>query len=432
MNTNTNNNTVVPYVIKTNGSITLYLNGECLTIATDHPNYNKILDSIKSADFANIENLVNIAKAVIKYAAGKISIDNGQIFYGGFALHNTLTERILKMMNEGFKFDHMIKFLENLMQNPSKRAVDETYWFLENYGLPITEDGCFLAYKAVRSDYTDIYSGKFSNAIGAVVSMPRNMVDDNYGVDCSKGLHVGALDYVVGYGHFRKGEVVPAGGNRLLLVKVNPKDVVSVPKYEGHTKMRVCEYTVVSEINDVVKELDKVVYTSNAGNLDPDYDGSDWDAVANDGESEYDESDDNSNEDHFSDMGVGPYDEGYNQGVSDSNTEQLYGYGRDETRGGDYASGYDDGYFGEEYVSPERSETSDSSCRHNCSCGNNCSDSDDNNVDLNDAEYRHGFLVGEADFKNGLEFEKNLDPDYSDSFKTGYRAGYRYADNAEF
>lgn len=176
------------------------------------------------------------------------------------------------MMSEGFKFDHMVKFLENLMQNPSARGVSETYWFLENYGLPITDDGCFLAYKAVRSDYTDIYSGKFLNSVGSVVSMPRNMVDDNYGIDCSKGLHVGALDYVVGYGHFVKGQVRSANGNRLLIVKVNPKDVVSVPKYEGHTKMRVCEYTVASEILDVVKELDKVVYTSNAEEINTDWD----------------------------------------------------------------------------------------------------------------------------------------------------------------
>jgi hypothetical protein len=266
-----NQNTSIPFVIKTNGAVTLYLKGECLTVAPDHKNYDKIVAAIKAGEFDKIENLVNIAKAVTQYANGSIRIENGQIFCGTFAVHNTLTERILKMMSEGFKFDHMLKFLENLMQNPSARAVDETYWFLENYGLPITEDGCFLAYKAVRNDYKDIYSGKFDNSIGATPKMARNQVDDNYGIDCSKGLHVGALDYVVGYGHFVKGKARTEGGNRLLIVKVNPRDVVSVPKYEGHTKMRVCEYTVVSEITDVVKELDKVVYTATAQELAPDY-----------------------------------------------------------------------------------------------------------------------------------------------------------------
>lgn len=357
MNTN-----AVPYVLKTNGSVTLYLNGECLTVATDHPNYNKIIEKLKTGDFDGIDSLVNVAKAVANYATGRIKIDNGQVFYGDFALHNTLTERIIKMMREGFKFDHMVKFLENIMQNPSKRSVDETYWFLENYGLPITDDGCFLAYKAVRNDYTDIYSGKFNNAIGAMVSMPRNMVDDNYGQDCSHGLHVGALDYVVGYGHFKKGEPISNNGNRLLLVKVNPKDVVSVPKYEGHTKMRVCEYTVVSEIKDVVKELDKVVYTSNGGNLDPDYDVSDWDAIANDGE---------------------------------------------------YCDDYTDAC---PWTSEE--EGCDGQCENGCDCNSDHSEHEDEN------EYRAGYDQGVHDRKFGLEYSSNLDSDSSDSFRNGYSDGY--------
>jgi hypothetical protein len=340
----------IPYVIKTNGSVTLYLNNECLTVATDHPNYNKIIDAIKSNDFSNIENLVNVAKAVTQYTSGRVKIVNGEIFYGDFAVHNTLTDRIIKMMGEGFKFDHMIKFLDNLMQNSSKRAVDETYWFLENYGLPITDDGCFLAYKAVRNNYTDIYSGKFDNSVGSVVNMARNQVDDNYGVDCSHGLHVGALDYVVGYGHFAKGQPITEGGNRLLLVKVNPKDVVSVPKYEGHTKMRVCEYTVVSEIKDVVKELDKVVYTSNAGNLNPDYDGSDWDTVANDGEFKYDESNEDWENENYSDDSLSDdehedeYKEGYDQGSHDRNFGLEYQTNLHSNATDAYKNGYDDGF----------------------------------------------------------------------------------------
>lgn len=345
MSTNTNNNVTVPYVIKTNGSITLYLNGECLTVATDHPNYNKILEAIKASDFYNIENLVNVAKAVAQYTDNRVTIDNGQIFYGGVVIHSTLTDRIIKMMNEGFQFTHMIKFLKNLMENPSKRAVDETYWFLENYGLPITDDGCFLAYKAVRNNYTDIYSGKFDNSIGKVVTMARNMVDDNYGVDCSHGLHVGALDYVVGYGHFVKGQPVPEGGNRLLLVKVNPKDVVSVPKYEGHTKMRVCEYTVVSEIKDVVKELDKVVYTSNADNLDPDY-NPDYDESNFDSDDccdhdcccshDYDDCDDDMNEDE--------YKAGYEQGAHDRNFGLEFMTNLDSDSSQPFRDGYNDGF----------------------------------------------------------------------------------------
>jgi hypothetical protein len=395
----------IPYVIKTNGSVTLYLKNECLTVAPDHRNYNKIIDSIKAGDFNKIENLVNVAKAVSQYTGNRVKIENGQILYGGFVVHNTLTDRIIKMMSEGFKFDHMVKFLENLMQNPSARGVSETYWFLENYGLPITDDGCFLAYKAVRSDYTDIYSGKFLNSVGSVVSMPRNMVDDNYGIDCSKGLHVGALDYVVGYGHFVKGEVRSANGNRLLIVKVNPKDVVSVPKYEGHTKMRVCEYTVASEILDVVKELDKVVYTSNAEeiNTDWDYNQEPTDGACEDDCSCDSKSSTTSKVDTTSPWNAEAYSEGYELGESDLNGDMQYGTSRDYSRENSYRIGYNDGYN-------QRTNQADSDIP------------DDEDAD--DDEYTDGYIQGEHDARYDLPYQTNLTTDASDEHRDGYSDGF--------
>ncbi|NDI17915.1 MAG: hypothetical protein EBY83_08155, partial [Verrucomicrobia bacterium] len=334
-----------------------------------------------------------------------VKIENGQILYGGFVVHNTLTDRIIKMMSEGFKFDHMVKFLENLMQNPSARGVSETYWFLENYGLPITDDGCFLAYKAVRSDYTDIYSGKFLNSVGSVVSMPRNMVDDNYGIDCSKGLHVGALDYVVGYGHFVKGEVRSANGNRLLIVKVNPKDVVSVPKYEGHTKMRVCEYTVASEILDVVKELDKVVYTSNAEeiNTDWDYNQEPTDGACEDDYSCDSKSSTTSKVDTTSPWNAEAYSEGYELGESDLNGDMQYGTSRDYSRENSYRIGYNDGYN-------QRTNQADSDIP------------DDEHAD--DDEYTDGYIQGEHDARYDLPYQTNLTTDASDEHRDGYSDGF--------
>ena len=338
----------IPYVIKTNGSVTLYLKGECLTVAPDHKNYSKIVDLIKAGKFDEIEPLINVSKAVTQYASDRVRIESGQVFFGEFAVHNTLTERILKMMQEGFKFDHMVRFLENLMQNPSARAVDETYWFLENYGLPITEDGCFLAYKAVRNNYKDIYSNTFDNSIGKVVIMPRNRVDDNYGIDCSKGLHVGALDYVVWYGHFTKGQPRTQDGNRLLIVKVNPKDVVSVPKFEGHTKMRVCEYTVASEISDVVKELDKVVYTATAQEMVPDdnigdddgWGGGDCDGGDGDGCCGHQCDDAEFTEQEYSNE----FDAGYNEGRLDAESGATFQAGLYVDASDAFKDGYTAGY----------------------------------------------------------------------------------------
>ena len=124
------------------------------------------------------------------------------------------------------------------MQNPSMQSQQELYDFLEHENLPITEDGCFLAYKAVNSDFKDKYRGTFDNQVGQVCEMRRAKVDDNRGRGCSAGLHAGALNYVAEYGS------VDAGDN-IVIVKINPEDVVSVPSDCNCEKLRTCKYEVV-------------------------------------------------------------------------------------------------------------------------------------------------------------------------------------------
>lgn len=407
-------NKSIPYTIKTNGAITLYLNGECLTVAIDHPNYNKVIDALKRGEFDKIENLVNVAKAVTSFARGQITINNGQIFFGTFALHNTLTERIIKMMNEGYKFDHMVRFLENLLNNPSNRAVNETYRFLENYGLPITDDGCFLAYKAVRNNYKDIYSGKLDNSVGKTVSMPRNMVDEVYERDCSSGLHVGALDYVVQYGHFSKGGTVRSDGNRLLIVKVNPKDVVSVPKFESHPKMRVSEYVVVSEIKDIVKELDKVVYTSKAEALAPDNTAAPiGTAVAAAPKAKQ-------KVDTTSPWNEAKYREGWEDAQHDIDLGLDYGTSRDYSEENSYRLGYNDNFNGRPNKADEE-QVSGGDC--DCAC-DSCTSAATDDGDAADSDYNRGYTLGTDDADDGCYYGESLPIDASDAFKDGYEDGF--------
>jgi hypothetical protein len=109
---------------------------------------------------------------------------------------------------------------------------------LEKNSLPITPDGHFLAYKKVRYDYKDCHSGTMDNSVGQVVEMERNSVDDDKDRTCSTGLHFCSRDYL---NHF--------GGERLVIVKVNPRDVVSIPSDYNGAKGRACRYEVVDEID---------------------------------------------------------------------------------------------------------------------------------------------------------------------------------------
>jgi hypothetical protein len=104
--------------------------------------------------------------------------------------------------------------------------------------MPITPEGHLLAYKGVGENYLDIWSGKFPNHPGCEHSMPRNEVNDDANVGCSVGWHVGSYDYATGW----------AGDNgHVMIVDVDPADVVSIPHDCSWQKMRTCRYKVVCE-----------------------------------------------------------------------------------------------------------------------------------------------------------------------------------------
>ena len=132
--------------------------------------------------------------------------------------------------------------------------MDQLYKFLEHENIPITPDGTFLAYKRVDNNYYSFASGKLTllqgktnredktgnifNAIGETIEAARNEISDDPNEDCSQGLHVGSIDYVIDFHN---------GDGHVIIVEVDPKDVVSVPHDTSHQKMRVSKYTVVSE-----------------------------------------------------------------------------------------------------------------------------------------------------------------------------------------
>ena len=258
---------MVPYMISGDGNITLVLNGEQFFIVKEDSSYDKVRQAL--SDNASAEELlvlVDKEKEVADYVhSTDIQIKNGCVFYDGEEVHNTLTDRILTFMKEGLPVAPLVNFLEKLMQNPSYSARQELFDFLEHKHLPVTEDGDFLAYKAVNSTYMDKYTGKFSNAIGSSVEMVRWNVDDDRGHGCASGLHAGTLEYVQSYGCFHDGD----GADKCIIVKINPADVVSVPTDSGCQKLRTCKYLV---LRDYEGKMEYNLYTDDGDEWDYDYD----------------------------------------------------------------------------------------------------------------------------------------------------------------
>ena len=286
----------VPFMF-VDGNLTLVLNNKSYQVLPDHINYKMILEALPTATSDELLELVDIEKAVASFSDGLVEIKNGQVTYEGEAVHGSISKRILEFMSKGLPFQPLVTFLQNLMENPSMQSQKELYDFLEHESLPITEDGHFLAYKAVRSDYMDKYRGTFDNHVGNVCQMTRSKVDDDRSRGCSNGLHAGALNYVAGYGSVESND-------KIVIVKINPKDVVSVPSDCNYEKLRTCRYEVVGEYQG---ELLKPLYNASLENgVYDEYDDEDgdddyewgWNSDSEDDEEAYAEDDEEDYDDY--------------------------------------------------------------------------------------------------------------------------------------
>ncbi len=226
-----------PFLIQGN-NIVVVIDSKPHTINKTHITYQRVVDAIKAGDWETVKDVIEPKKVVLEYGQGNVAVQGDKLFWKGEEMHNALSNRMIQMLQDGFPIEPMIQFMENLMQNPSKRAVTELYGFLEKNSLPITPDGHFLAYKKVKGDYKDCYTGTMDNSVGSVVEMERNKVDDDQNRTCSTGLHFCSRDYL---NHF--------GGERVVIVKINPRDVVSIPNDYNDSKGRACRYEVVDEID---------------------------------------------------------------------------------------------------------------------------------------------------------------------------------------
>ena len=235
-----------PFIIQGN-NIVIVVNNKPHTITSSHISYEKIKQAIKTADWASVEKLVDPVKQVINYSNGNVSVIGEQVCWQGRPLHGALVTQIVQMLKDEFPVDPLVNFINNLMQNPSKRAVDELYGFLEVGNLPITPDGHFLAYKRVRANYTDIRTGKMNNAVGAIVEMARNEVNDNKDQTCSTGLHFCSEAYL-------DHAYVSSVSYPTMILKINPRDVVSIPSDYNNAKGRACRYEIIGELEGAVKD----------------------------------------------------------------------------------------------------------------------------------------------------------------------------------
>jgi len=263
----------------TNHTVTVVLGGKVFTGTREVADRIGATAALQRNDFTTAAELLNKEAAVKRRSAGVFVIEDGVVLRNGVPVHNVVADRLLEVLDAGHDLTPLASFLDNLLQNPSSRAVSEGYLFLEHKNLPLTVDGFFLAYKSVRSDYLskasgrepvqvstdggktwETFTGRIPNNVGNIVKMERNMVDDNREHECSHGLHVGSLAYSGPNGWYH------SSGDKVVIVKVNPRDIVSVPRDHDAQKLRVSQYEVIGDFVAIYE----VPLTDATGNL---YDG---------------------------------------------------------------------------------------------------------------------------------------------------------------
>jgi hypothetical protein len=231
--------TQIPYTLSTD-FVALTIKNKPYVIVSSDARFAAIKELIKARDWSGLEKAIDLPKVIETYGVGSVKVYAGVVTYKNVTVNGVIVNKILEFVKEGFPFEPLAKFLDNLMQNPNQRSVEQLYSYIERYKLPITEDGMFLAMKSVRNDFKDHHTGTVDNSPGQIISMARELCDPNPNVACaSTGYHVGNYDYVSSF-----------GSGKVVLVDINPRDVVSCPIDSSYQKLRVCTYKVIAEIED--------------------------------------------------------------------------------------------------------------------------------------------------------------------------------------
>jgi hypothetical protein len=234
-----------PHVAVTvvNNGVAFFIGTKNYLATRDHPRFVNIVEAIRAQDYDRAILLLDEKEALSYYkpTSEDFALENGLVFLDGKPFTREVSDKVANLVRDGMSPEPLERCLRKLRLNQSASAQREALLFFVANGFMIHEDGDIIAYKKVSEDFRASHpnlDGSYNyNTVGAVIEMPREDVDDRRDVTCSFGLHAASLDYAQSF-----------GGSRLMVLKINPKDIVSIPSDYNNQKMRCCRYEVISEI----------------------------------------------------------------------------------------------------------------------------------------------------------------------------------------
>jgi hypothetical protein len=245
--------------------IVVMVKGRPYTIFSDSSNYAEAKEYIRSDNEQALFDLLDIKNSINRRFNGKVEVIGSTVYYvtkdgTKEALPTNLNKVVIRMWQQKENnITPLIKFYEHLKANPSKKCQDRLFDFITKYEIVIDENGNLILYKVVEktsetNTYLDLYSHSIRQRIGETIKVERGKVDDDDANTCSQGLHVAAWTYLPHYGG------TDTNKNAIVIVKVNPANVVAIPRDYNAAKLRVCAYTLLNEYHIDYGELPDVIY----------------------------------------------------------------------------------------------------------------------------------------------------------------------------
>lgn len=243
---------MLPHIETTNG-VTVVVRGEPYTVSNQSVYYPALMAAIRNHDAGQAIQVIEATTKRVQEATRlsiSLTYSGGCVYHQGKKIGGYAVSKLLGLLDSGKEATALINFLTKVQANPDPEVIEHLYSFLEKGNMPITPSGDFLAYKAIRENWTDIHSGHFDNKVGSYVQVPRSKVDPDRDRTCSNGLHVCSYKYLPHFSH--------ANGH-VVVCQINPADVVAVPSDYNDAKMRVSAYWVIDEVTDFYKNNQNIL-----------------------------------------------------------------------------------------------------------------------------------------------------------------------------
>lgn len=228
-----------------NGAIHIFENGSKIADVIQEN-----LDNFKKNGFIDLdENLEDTSnwKEFFKKNGIKIENQSAKTKEGEINISKIKHYLVHDAKNSSQGVCNLIKRLTAL-KNEREHSVEDILTFLEYADLPIADDGSIIAYKILNeldNAYVDVHSGNVTQHIGSYVFMSPALVNKDRTCECSQGLHIARRAYLSQF-----------DGDKCVLVKVAPEDVITVPQGDPN-KVRCCGYLIIEECPDEVYKLVK-------------------------------------------------------------------------------------------------------------------------------------------------------------------------------